>query len=54
MLFYTRQSLCQVLHLAKNTRQTFINKEFFAEYFFWTLGKGLPSVEKHSTKKNTR
>jgi hypothetical protein len=43
-----------------NTRQRtlgkdFIGKEFFAEcFFFGHSAKTLPSVKKHSTKKNTR
>jgi hypothetical protein len=42
-----------------NTRQRtlskyFIGKGFFAEYFFWHSAKNLPSVKKHSAKKNTR
>jgi hypothetical protein len=42
-----------------NTRQKtlgkyFIGKGFFAEYFFRHSAKTLPSVEKHSAKKNTR
>jgi hypothetical protein len=42
-----------------NTRQRtldkyFIGKWFFAEYFFGHSAKTLPSVKKHSAKKNTR